>query len=84
MYKIIGINYERAMPSPSVIIRQGCSKEVLDEVYTHGKGLWDSGDCSKYLVALVKGKKIVDYNRPDYWNFENKSKFDKETDHFPS
>jgi len=82
MYKIIGINYERATSSPSVIIRQGRSKEVLDEVYKHGKRLWDNGDCSKYLVALIRGNKIVDYNRPDSWNFENKNNFDKETGHF--
>jgi hypothetical protein len=82
MYEIIGINYERAQSAPSVIRKQGRTPEILNEVYEHGKALWDSSDCSKYLVALFLNGKMLDYNRPDSWNFENRRKFNEETSHF--
>lgn len=83
MYELIGINYERATETPSIIRIPGRTQEALTEVYNHGKSLWDGGDCSKYLVAVICSGKMVDYNRPDYWNFENKRKFTEETSHFP-
>ena len=84
MYEIIGINYERGTSTPSIIRMPGRTSEILNEVYNHGKALWDAGDCSKYLVALLLNGKMVDYNRPDYWNFGKKTKFDEETSHFPN
>ena len=84
MYEIIGINYERSDKEPSIIRKRGRTSEILNEVYEHGRSLWESGKCSKYLVALIKSGKMVDYNRPDYWNFGNKKKFDEETEHFPA
>ena len=50
--------------------------------YNHGKKLWDDGNCSKYLVALIMDGVVVDYNRPDYWNFKNPAKYAEETKHF--
>ena len=82
MYEVIGINYERNTLSPSVIRVRGRTSKVLNNVYEYGRELWDSGICSKYLVALVYRGKLVDYNRPDYWNFEKKNKFTEETSHF--
>lgn len=84
MYEIIGINYERRSYKPDIIYRQGRTYEILSEIYEHGKNLWNADDCSKYLIALLKNDEIVDYNRPDYWNFENKQKFKIETEHFAS
>ena len=84
MYEIIGINYERNNDTPSIIRRQGRTPEILNEVYEHGKSLWESGACSKYLVALIKSGKMMDYNRPDYWGFKNKNMYDEETSHFPT
>jgi hypothetical protein len=84
MYEIIGINYERGSVAPSIIHRPGRTPEIISEVYEHGKKLWDGGDCSKYLVALMMSGRVVDYNRPDYWNFENRKKFNEETSHFPT
>ena len=54
----------------------------MNRAYEHGKALWDAGDCSKYIVVLVRNNKVVDYNRPDYWNFERHDKFVEETSHF--
>lgn len=82
MYEIIGINYERATATPSTIRIQRRTPEALIEVYNHGKSLWDGRDCSKYLVALIFSGKMVDYNQPDYWNFEKFRKFVAETMHF--
>ena len=82
MYEIIGINYERSQTTPSVFRKQGRTLDILNEAYQHGKELWDSGDCSKYLIALFHCGKMVDYNRPDYWNFSNIRKYDEEISHY--
>jgi len=84
MYKIIGLNYERETDTPSVYIGEGRSTEIVNAAYNHGKKLWDNGDCSKYIVVVALDGRVVDYNRPDQWNFRNFRGFQSETEHFPT
>ena len=69
-YEIIGVNYERFNENPTIIRIEGRTKEAFQKVYAHGKKLWKNRDCSKYIIGLIYNGNIVNYARPDRYNFE--------------
>jgi len=83
MNGIIGINYERDSDKADIFVSETRTRKDIERAYRHGKNLWDNGKCSKYLIAVIIDGKVVDYNRPDSWNFISKQPFDRETSHFP-